>query len=91
MSDPTSKSEWDSLSELERQIAVLIRNGYTTAEVVGQVGIDKDSLNECLQEVYQKLGVSDPLGLALFVAWHRPALRPSGREGTDNGLEVNAS
>ncbi len=66
----------------EREVAYLVRQGWKSEEIARKVGLDDEALQACLQDVYSKLDVGDPLALALYLVYHRLGLRqPQGQEG----------
>ena len=87
-----AQQSWESLTPRERDVAWQVRLGLNSDEIASKVGVNPAELQACLQTVYSKLGVSDPLGLALYVVYHRLALsRPPRQEGGGDTPEAAAS
>ena len=92
MVEVAARKSWDSLSGREREVAWLVRQGLKSEEIALELGMDPVALEECVQGVYRTLGVDDPLGLALFVVYHRLALRqPPRQQGASSKPDAAAS
>lgn len=52
----------DSLSERQRQLAVMVRCGYTNKEIAQQLGISPLVVRNHLRNVYRTLGITGPKG-----------------------------
>jgi DNA-binding NarL/FixJ family response regulator len=81
----------DRLNDKELKIVAAVVQGYKNKEIAGQVYSTEQVIKNTLRNVFDKIGVSDRLELALFVAHHRmlaqatatatpPSTRPSIRQ-----------
>ena len=61
----------DRLTPKELRIVALIVQGYKNKEIAGQLGTTEQVIKNYLRNVYDKIGVSDRLELALFTIHHR--------------------
>ena len=61
----------DRLTAKELKIIALIVQGYTNKEIATQLGTTQQVIKNYLRNVYDKIGVSDRLELALFTIHHR--------------------
>jgi DNA-binding CsgD family transcriptional regulator/tetratricopeptide (TPR) repeat protein len=61
-------SGWESLTETEREISILVADGLTNREVARRLHISPHTVNTHLRHVFQKLSVSNRAGLAVTVA-----------------------
>ena len=61
----------DQLTPKEVQVATLVWEGHTNREIAGMVGTTEQVIKNYLRNVYDKIGVSDRLELALFTIHHR--------------------
>lgn len=61
----------DRLTPKELRIVSLIVQGYKNKEIAGQLGTTEQVIKNYLRNVYDKIGVSDRLELALFTIHHR--------------------
>lgn len=61
----------DRLTAKELRIVALIVQGYKNQEIAAQLGTTEQVIKNYLRNVYDKIGVSDRLELALFTAHHR--------------------
>ena len=61
----------DRLSAKELRIVALIVQGYKNKEIASQLGTTEQVIKNYLRNVYDKIGVSDRLELALFTIHHR--------------------
>src|SRR5258707_1287501 len=57
--------------EDELRIVALIVQGYKNKEIATQLGTTEQVIKNYLRNVYDKIGVSDRLELALFTIHHR--------------------
>ena len=53
------------LTPRERQIVALVAQGLRNREIATQLGISHNTLKNHLQNIFEKLGVHDRLGLVL--------------------------
>lgn len=61
----------DRLTPKELRIIALIVQGYKNKEIATQLGTTEQVIKNYLRNVYDKIGVSDRLELALFTIHHR--------------------
>jgi len=61
----------DRLTAKELKIVALIVQGYKNKEIAVQLGTTEQVIKNYLRNVYDKIGVSDRLELALFTIHHR--------------------
>jgi DNA-binding NarL/FixJ family response regulator len=61
----------DRLTEKELKIVALIVQGYKNKEIASRLGTTEQVIKNYLRNVYDKIGVSDRLELALFTIHHR--------------------
>jgi DNA-binding NarL/FixJ family response regulator len=61
----------DRLTPKELRIVALIVQGYKNKEIATQLGTTEQVIKNYLRNVYDKIGVSDRLELALFTLHHR--------------------
>ena len=61
----------DRLTHKELRIVALIVQGYKNKEIAAQLGTTEQVIKNYLRNVYDKIGVSDRLELALFTIHHR--------------------
>jgi DNA-binding NarL/FixJ family response regulator len=61
----------DRLTPKELRIVALIVQGYKNKEIASQLGTTEQVIKNYLRNVYDKIGVSDRLELALFTIHHR--------------------
>ena len=61
----------DRLTAKELRIVALIVQGYKNKEIASQLGTTEQVIKNYLRKVYDKIGVSDRLELALFTIHHR--------------------
>jgi DNA-binding NarL/FixJ family response regulator len=61
----------DRLSERELRIIAAIVQGYKNREIATQLSTSEQVVKNALRNIFDKIGVSDRLELALFVVHHR--------------------
>ncbi len=61
----------DRLTAKELRIVAMIVQGYKNKEIANQLGTTEQVIKNYLRNVYDKIGVSDRLELALFTIHHR--------------------
>src|SRR5437762_2492427 len=61
----------ERLTAKELRIVALIVQGYKNKEIATQLGTTEQVITNYLRNVYDKIGVSDRLELALFTIHHR--------------------
>lgn len=64
---PNLDTRLDRLTPREREIAQLIGGGASNKEIAGRLNITEATVKAHLTAIFRKLGLSDRLGLALFV------------------------
>ena len=81
------------LSAKELRIVAAIVRGYKNREIAELIGTSEQTVKNALRGIYDKIGVSDRLELALFVLHHRALaqdtaavhLKPTERRPTGPG------
>jgi DNA-binding NarL/FixJ family response regulator len=61
----------DRLSEKELRIIAAVVRGYKNREIAAQLDTSEQVVKNALRVIFDKIGVSDRLELALFVLHHR--------------------
>jgi DNA-binding NarL/FixJ family response regulator len=61
----------DRLAEKELRIVALVVRGYKNREIAAQMETSEQVVKNSLRAIFDKIGVSDRLELALFVLHHR--------------------
>jgi DNA-binding NarL/FixJ family response regulator len=61
----------DRLTQKELKIIALIVQGFKNKEIAVQLGTTEQVIKNYLRNVYDKIGVSDRLELALFTIHHQ--------------------
>jgi DNA-binding CsgD family transcriptional regulator len=61
-------SGWESLTETERDVSILVADGLTNREVARRLHVSPHTVNTHLRHVFRKLNVSNRAGLAVTVA-----------------------
>jgi DNA-binding CsgD family transcriptional regulator len=64
----TAASGWESLTETQRDVSILVADGLTNREVARRLHISPHTVNTHLRHVFQKLHVSNRAGLAVIVS-----------------------
>ncbi len=64
------------LSQREREIIILIAQGYKNKEIAEKMFITEQTVKNHLHNVFDKLGVSDRLELALYAIHNSLHLQP---------------
>ena len=59
------------LSDREKQVVQLVVQGYRNREIGQELFISDQTVKNHLRNIFDKLGVSDRLELALYVIHHR--------------------
>ena len=72
----------DRLTPKELRIVALIVQGYKNKEIATQLGTTEQVIKNYLRNVYDKIGVSDRLELALFTIHHRILAEAAAATGT---------
>ena len=70
-SDQVGARVRDRLTPRELSIVALIVQGYKNKEIAARLGTTEQVIKNYLRNVYDKVGVSDRLELALFTIHHR--------------------
>ena len=68
--------ERSPLSQREREIVSLVAQGYKNKEMAEKMFISEQTVKNHLHNIFDKLGVSDRLELALYAIHHKIA-RPA--------------
>jgi two-component system nitrate/nitrite response regulator NarL len=72
---PNLDTRLDRLTPREREIAQLIGGGASNKEIAGRLNITEATVKAHLTAIFRKLGLSDRLGLALFVTEYNRVAR----------------
>ncbi len=75
----------DRLTPKELRIVALIVQGYKNKEIAIQLGTTEQVIKNSLRNVYDKIGVSDRLELALFTIHHRMLAEAAAATGAGTG------
>jgi DNA-binding NarL/FixJ family response regulator len=81
----------DRLTAKELKIVALIVQGYKNKEIATQLGTTEQVIKNYLRNVYDKIGVSDRLELALFTIHHRILAEAAAATTGAGQATVNAS
>ncbi len=76
VSNGKTPRERAQLSQREREIIILIAQGYKNKEIAEKMFITEQTVKNHLHNVFDKLGVSDRLELALYAIHNSLHLRP---------------
>jgi len=68
---PAPAGEKVQLTPRENEIVTLVTQGYRNKEIAEKLSISEQTVKNHLQNIYDKLGVSDRLELALYALHHR--------------------
>jgi DNA-binding NarL/FixJ family response regulator len=71
----------DRLTPKEMQIVALIVQGCKNKDIANQLGTKEQVIKNYLRGIYDKIGVSDRLELALFTIHHRVLAEAAARAG----------
>ena len=63
---PTRERERSPLSQREREIVALVAQGFKNKEMAEKMFISEQTVKNHLHNIFDKLGVSDRLELALY-------------------------
>jgi DNA-binding NarL/FixJ family response regulator len=66
-----ARGDKPQLSEREKEIVQLITHGLRNKEIAGKLFISEQTVKNHLHTIFDKLGVSDRLELALYAIHHR--------------------
>ena len=80
-SDAVGARVRDRLTAKELKIVALIVQGYKNKEIASKLGTTEQVIKNYLRNVYDKIGVSDRLELALFTIHHRILLEAAAATG----------
>ncbi len=83
-SDAVGARVRDRLTAKELKIVALIVQGYKNKEIAAKLGTTEQVIKNYLRNVYDKIGVSDRLELALFTIHHRILLEAAAATGVGN-------
>lgn len=81
----------DRLTPKELRIVALIVQGYKNKEIAQQLGTTEQVIKNYLRNVYDKIGVSDRLELALFTIHHRILAEAAAATAASAGASVAAT
>jgi len=70
-STETGRREKPLLSDREKEIVQLVAQGYRNREIGEKLFISEQTVKNHLHNIFDKLGVSDRLELALYAIHHR--------------------
>ena len=70
---PTARGEKGLLTPREGEIVSLVTQGFRNKEIAEKLSISEQTVKNHLQNIYDKLGVSDRLELALYALHHKLA------------------
>ncbi|HKZ53556.1 MAG TPA: response regulator transcription factor [Candidatus Acidoferrales bacterium] len=70
---PTARGEKGLLTPREGEIVSLVTQGFRNKEIADKLSISEQTVKNHLQNIYDKLGVSDRLELALYALHHKLA------------------
>ena len=79
----------DRLTPKEMQIVALIVQGCKNKDIAAQLGTKEQVIKNYLRSIYDKIGVSDRLELALFTLHHRLLAEAATQAG--NLLQLKSS
>jgi DNA-binding NarL/FixJ family response regulator len=80
--DPTGANVLERLTPKELQIVALISEGCKNKEIARQLATKEQVVKNYLRSIYDKIGVSDRLELALFTIHHRTLAEAAERART---------
>ncbi|MBV9670984.1 MAG: response regulator transcription factor [Acidobacteriales bacterium] len=80
----------DRLTAKELRMIALIVQGFKNREIADQLGTTEQVVKNYLRTVYDKIGVSDRLELALFTIHHRILAEAASAMATGAGAASNA-
>jgi DNA-binding CsgD family transcriptional regulator len=63
-----ASSGWDALTRSERKVVELVSKGMSNAEIADRLSISRRTVESHLYHAYPKLGLSNRVELAVFVA-----------------------
>lgn len=81
-SDSVGARVRDRLTPKEMQIVALIVQGRKNKDIALQLGTKEQVIKNYLRNIYDKIGVSDRLELALFTLHHRQLAEAAAKAGT---------
>lgn len=81
----------DRLTPKELRIVALIVQGYKNKEIALQLGTTEQVIKNYLRNVYDKIGVSDRLELALFTIHHRILAEAAAATAASNAAAMNSA
>ena len=81
----------DRLTAKELRIVALIVQGYKNKEIAAQLGTTEQVIKKYLRNVYDKIGVSDRLELALFTIHHRILAEAAAATAMSQGQPVTSN
>lgn len=81
----------DRLTQKELRIVALIVQGYKNKEIATELGTTEQVIKNYLRNVYDKIGVSDRLELALFTIHHRILAEAAAASAAGTGAPAAAA
>jgi DNA-binding CsgD family transcriptional regulator len=57
-------SGWDSLTDTEREVAELVAEGITNAQVAERMYVSRHTIDFYLRQIFRKLGIESRVALA---------------------------
>lgn len=72
---PTARGEQAGLTAREQEIVSLVTQGFRNKEIAEKLSISEQTVKNHLHNIFDKLGVSDRLELALYALHHKLATR----------------
>ena len=81
----------DRLTNKELKIVALIVQGYKNKEIATELGTTEQVIKNYLRNVYDKIGVSDRLELALFTIHHRILAEAAAASAAGMQASANAN
>lgn len=91
--DPRQKQRTLNLTPRELEIVIAVASGFTNPDIAQKFSISEDTVKHHLTNIFDKLGVSNRLELALFAIHHRLVGEQGVREivGKENALASPAA
>ena len=75
----TCPVDWGQLTDLEREIADLVRQAMTNRQIATRVGKSPHTVNYHLRQIFRKLGLASRVELAALARDEAPAQTGAGR------------
>lgn len=74
----TGRADWDLLTDLEKEIAGLVRQALTNRQIATRVGRSPHTVNYHLRQIFRKLGLASRVELAALARDAAPAQTGAG-------------